>query len=52
MSFLCHDGDDAAEMMAGLVAAVARGELADIDPENGKFKEVFAQLAEALGSVH
>ncbi len=39
-------------VLAGLVAAVARGELADIDPENGKFKEVFAQLAEALGSVH
>jgi len=39
-------------VVAGLVAAVARGELADIDPESGKFKELFAQLAEALGSVH
>ena len=39
-------------VVAGLVAAVARGELADIDPESGKFKELFAQLAEALGPVH
>jgi hypothetical protein len=34
-------------VLAQLVAAVARGEVASIDPENPKFKEVFAQLAEA-----
>lgn len=34
-------------VLAQLVAAVARNDLAVIDPEHPKFKEVFAQLAEA-----
>lgn len=34
-------------VLAQLVAAVARGDIAEIDPENPKFKEVFARLAEA-----
>ena len=34
-------------VLAQLVAAVAKNDLAVIDPEHPKFKEVFAQLAEA-----
>jgi hypothetical protein len=34
-------------VLAQLVAAVARKDLAVVDPEHPKFKEVFAQLAEA-----
>jgi hypothetical protein len=35
------------EVLSGIVAALARGELTVLDPENPKFKELFAQLAEA-----
>lgn len=35
------------EVLAGIVAALARGDLTELDPEHPKFKEVFAQLAEA-----